>query len=162
MSTCDGESASDRATCNHEHQTHGAAPSSAASELLDSSKQFIREALNLLSPDEVTDIFGRGTPHPASLVDGLRADGQLIGFPYPGSTYQYPAFQIDMERHRVHPLVAHANRALRADRDPYGVASWWITPTDILDGRCPLDELIVGTLTIIAIDNVLDLMQSEM
>lgn len=38
---------------------------------------------------------------------------------------------------RVHPVVATVNRALNAVGDPWGVASWWISPTPGLDGAPP-------------------------
>ncbi|MDV6305357.1 hypothetical protein R3P93_22565 [Rhodococcus cerastii] len=163
MSTRDGEPDSNRAISNDEHQPHGAAPRGAASELLlTRSMQYIRDALNLLSHDDVAEILGHGAARLALTVDELRTAGRLIGFPSPAGAYEYPSFQIDTELHRVHPIAAQANRALRADRDPYGVASWWLTTTDLLDGRSPLDELTDGTLTAIAVDNILNLLRSGM
>lgn len=126
MSIRDGEPESNRAISNHEHQTHGAAPHRVASEpLLTRSMQYIRDALNLLSHDDVAEILGHGAASPARTVDELRTAGQPIGFPSHAGAYGYLSFQIDTESHRVHPIAAHTNRALRADRDPYGVASWW-------------------------------------
>lgn len=162
MSVRDGEPESNRATSNHDHQTHEAAPRGAASEPLTRSKQYIRDALNLLAYDDIAEILAHGAASPAPTVDELRTSGQLIGFPGPAGSYEYPSFQIDTEGHRVHPIAAHTNRALRADRDPYGVASWWLTTTDLLDGRSPLDELADGTLTVIAVDNILTSLRSGM
>ncbi|MBM4474045.1 hypothetical protein GS456_01050 [Rhodococcus hoagii] len=162
MSTRDGEPEFNRATSKHEYQTHEAAPRGVASELRTRSKQYIRDALNLLSHNDVADLLEHGAECPALTVDELRTVGQLIGFPGPAGSYEYPSFQVDTESHRVHPIAAHANRALRADRDPYGVASWWLTTTDLLDGRSPLDELTGGTLTVIAVDNILDFLRSGM
>ncbi|MDS1116341.1 hypothetical protein RD149_21590 [Gordonia westfalica] len=76
--------------------------------------------------------------------------------------YLYPAFQLDCHEHRIHPIAAYANCALHAADDPYGVASWWLTATELLDGNSPFNELISGALTDIAVDNILADQQSGM
>lgn len=58
--------------------------------------------------------------------------------------------------------MKYANRQLAVAADPYGAASWWLTGTEILDGRSPLEDLEAGELTEIAIDNVLDVARRGM
>lgn len=47
-------------------------------------------------------------------------------------------------------------------RDPYDAASWWLTGTEIRDGRSPLEDLEAGELTEIAGDSVLDTVRRGM
>lgn len=137
-------------------------PRESPTERLERAKLYIRTALDLVTMDAAAELLGINTLDPGPTVDGLRVAGELIGLPDRNDTHLYPAFQIDHNRHRVHPVVAHANRALRADIDPYGAASWWLTATDILDGTSPLDDVTAGTLTVIAVDNILDFQRSGM
>ena len=74
----------------------------------------------------------------------LRQRGVLRGLPDTASRgYLYPAFQIDPLDRRVHPVVETVNTTLRAVEDPWGVGSWWVSPTGCLDERAPMD--LVGT-----------------
>lgn len=51
---------------------------------------------------------------------------------------RYPRFQFDTEASAVRPIVAEINRVLGADCDPWGVASWWLSPSAWrADGRSP-------------------------
>lgn len=71
-----------------------------------------------------------------------REAGTLLGVPVK-NMYLYPAFQFDPSRRAIHPVVGRINQLLDAHSDPWGVASWWITPKEGLDGRRPID--LVGT-----------------
>lgn len=137
-------------------------PSESPAVLLERACQYIRDVLALATQDEATELIGVDAAASPPSLDRLRTTGQLIGFPDHDGEYRYPAFQLDPHQRQVHPVVAHANRALRADIDPYGAASWWLTPTDILDGNTPLDDLTHGTLTLIAVDSILVFQRSGM
>jgi hypothetical protein len=54
-----------------------------------------------------------------------------------------PLFQFD-EKLELLPTVAEVNFILGADTDPWGVASWWLTPHAALRA-IPADELRTGT-----------------
>jgi len=70
----------------------------------------------------------------------LRQQGKLLGLPFKNS-YVYPAFQFHGARHCLHQAVTEVNRRMDALRDPFGVASWWLTPSERLDGRAPFELL---------------------
>lgn len=53
-----------------------------------------------------------------------------------------PVFQFDHHR-RLLTFAAEVNELLGADDDPWGVASWWLTPHAALHG-IPADELRIG------------------
>ncbi|GAA3133580.1 hypothetical protein [Rhodococcus baikonurensis] len=125
-------------------------------ELLELAKQGIRDRLEFLTRDEVEVMLGGFNALCSnSAVDELHSDWNLIGLLDRDGTYLYPAFQLDADRHQVHPVVTHANRALHAATDPYGAASWWLTTTAVLSGCSPLDKLADGTLNVIAVNNIL-------
>lgn len=65
------------------------------------------------------------------------ARGDLIALPSARGP-RYPAFQIDRGQRRIWPVVAYCNQRLRANRDPWGAASWWITHHEWLS-RPPLE-----------------------
>ena len=69
-----------------------------------------------------------------------RLDSVLLGVPYKNS-YLYPVFQFDVARRRVIPIVERVNKLLEARKDPWGVASWWTTPSERLNDRCPYELL---------------------
>lgn len=48
--------------------------------------------------------------------------------------YRYPQFQFDTSTASVRPAVAEVNQLLDAANDPWGVASWWLTPSARLTG----------------------------
>jgi hypothetical protein len=52
----------------------------------------------------------------------------------------YPAFQIDREHGRIYPEVERVNKLFSAARDPWGVASWWISPHGRI-GAAPMSLL---------------------
>lgn len=52
-----------------------------------------------------------------------------------GSGYIYPEFQFDPETRDVFEEVRQVNEMLDALEDPWGVASWWMTPNSRLDAR---------------------------
>jgi hypothetical protein len=73
-----------------------------------------------------------------------RRAGKLLGLDVNGRT-KYPIFQIDPAQARIRPGVAEANTQLNAKADPWGVASWWLSPSGWLpDGQRPADVAIAG------------------
>lgn len=74
-------------------------------------------------------------------VRQYRERSWLLGLPS-GRGYLYPAFQFDHERRDVFAEVRAVNERLDAANDPWGVASWWISPHARLGAR-PAD--LVGT-----------------
>lgn len=132
----------------------GASPQADA---LANGKQSILDTLDVIDSIDVARILAPTSTATRSVAQKRRKAGDLIGLPVgTRPDYRYPAFQFDAQRNQIRPLVRYANQRLDVANDPYGAASWWLTPTDILDGRSPLDDLDAGDLTEIAIDNVLD------
>lgn len=74
-------------------------------------------------------------------ASALRKRSRLLGIPR-NHSYLYPAFQVDVGRREVYPEVCSINETLSAADDPWGVASWWLSPNDRL-GAKPVD--LVGT-----------------
>lgn len=50
-------------------------------------------------------------------------------------------FIFDVAKRRVIPIVGRVNALLEAGKDPWGVASWWTTPSERLNDRCPYELL---------------------
>jgi hypothetical protein len=71
-------------------------------------------------------------------VRSYRERSWLLGLPRDRS-YLYPAFQFDPRRRELYPEVRQVNELLDAAADPWGVASWWVSPNDRLGGARPLD-----------------------
>jgi hypothetical protein len=95
----------------------------------------------MVDAEEAGRLLGsRSATNPRQHANKLRAASTLLGVPYRNS-YVYPTFQFDIRRRRVHPIVERVNKLLEAKNDPWGVASWWITPSERLNGRCPRDLL---------------------
>ena len=74
-------------------------------------------------------------------VRRLRLRSALLGLPH-SNGFLYPAFQFDSRRRDVFPEVRAVNHRLGSDEDPWGVASWWVSPHSRLRAR-PVD--LVGT-----------------
>jgi hypothetical protein len=60
----------------------------------------------------------------------------LLTLPAPDGGRRAPEFQFDVDG-SVRPVAAEINRVLGADRDPWGVADWWLSPDSALGGRIP-------------------------
>jgi hypothetical protein len=69
-----------------------------------------------------------------------RQRGDLLGVPRL-NTYLYPEFQFDLARRCIHETVCTINQLLDAKNDPWGVASWWTTPSERLRHRAPKELL---------------------
>ncbi len=70
-----------------------------------------------------------------------RASGNMLVLDRDGARVA-PAFQFDANRELL-TLAAEVNELLGAHDDPWGVASWWLTPHAALHG-IPADELRTG------------------
>ncbi|QTJ70749.1 hypothetical protein HYG77_35450 (plasmid) [Rhodococcus sp. ZPP] len=126
-------------------------------------RQSLLEQVATLKAGEVGRVLAPRARESRTLVKKLRDEGVLLGLPLGRRPdYHYPAFQFDSVHHRVWPIVAYANSRLGAAEDPWGVTSWWRTPSDVLDGRTPLQELEDGGLTEVAVDNMIDLAERGM
>lgn len=89
---------------------------------------------------EADDVLGR----PGWAFQLAALDGTLILLDDSG-TMRVPAFQIDLERGRVRPVVAEANAILGAGADPWGCASWWLSESGWLaEAMSPADAVLAG------------------
>jgi hypothetical protein len=88
-------------------------------------------------------------------LEALRSQGDTLAL-YIDGQFAFPAFQFGDARARN--LTGRVNRALRADKDPWGTAAWWFqrdgrissAPVDLLQGETRDSELlrlVAGTLT---------------
>ncbi|MHB1502002.1 MAG: hypothetical protein ACYCYK_12715 [Candidatus Dormibacteria bacterium] len=73
-------------------------------------------------------------------VRRLRDSATVVAVKH-GNAFVYPAFQFDVDRHRVHPLVAKANQLMHASSDPWGVLAWWSAPNPRWGRRRPIENL---------------------
>jgi hypothetical protein len=94
----------------------------------------------MVDADSASQLLGSTSSNLRQYANKQRLDSVLLGVPYKNS-YLYPAFQFDVGRKRVIPVVERVNKLLEANKDPWGVASWWTTPSERLNGRCPHELL---------------------
>lgn len=74
----------------------------------------------------------------------LRDRGDIVGYEI-GGRYLYPSFQFDAATAKVRPVVSEINRLLGAKHDPWGVSSWWLSPSGWLtEGQSPADLAAAG------------------
>lgn len=57
-----------------------------------------------------------------------------------GNRFLFPAFQFDLARGRIWPIVAEVNTELDSAREPWATASFWFTMDSVLGGR-PADRV---------------------
>jgi len=110
-------------------------------------EQAAREAVlreGVADADQVGQWLGGSGNASRDKASKARRAGKLLGLDVSGRT-KYPIFQIDPAQARIRPGVAEANAQLNAKADPWGVASWWLSPSGWLaDGRRPADLAIAG------------------
>jgi hypothetical protein len=75
-------------------------------------------------------------------VRSYRERSWLLGLPRDRS-YLYPAFQFDPRKRELYSEVRQVNELLDAAADPWGLASWWVSPNDRLGGARPLDLALI-------------------
>ena len=77
-------------------------------------------------------------PWPAPIAEdaviGRTVRSELISLPTDRG-HRYPQFQFDEAWSDIHRVVSDVNVRLDAARDPWGVASWWLTPHVRLGAR---------------------------
>lgn len=97
----------------------------------------------MLDSTAVSRVLGKA-PSSRNTASRLAGAGKVIALPV-GQARQYPRFQFDAARRQVRPIVAEINQLLDAAGDPWGVASWWLSPTDFGDDpRSPADLAVSG------------------
>ncbi|HVS65103.1 MAG TPA: hypothetical protein VMT85_16555 [Thermoanaerobaculia bacterium] len=95
----------------------------------------------MLEPSAAAVALGTKATNRQRIAD-LRQRSTLLGLRH-GRGYVFPAFQFDLPKRRIRPEVEAVNQAFDAATDPWGVASWWISPNGRLGGDRPMD--LVGT-----------------
>jgi hypothetical protein len=82
----------------------------------------------MLTATEVSNLRGsRSTTNPRQYAARLRREGDLLALPIRKNSFEYPAFQFD-RRGQIFPVARKVNALLGAASDPWGVASWWVSP----------------------------------
>ncbi len=94
----------------------------------------------MLEAEGVADVLGSRSVNRKQSASRNRRGGALLGVPV-ANRYLFPAFQFDVAHQRIHPTAVEVNRLLGAADDPWGVASWWVSPNARLKGRRPADAL---------------------
>ena len=95
----------------------------------------------MLSASAVGTLLGTSaSSNRRKYANTLRQQSKILGLPSKNS-YVYPAFQLHAARRCLHQPVTEVNRRMDALRDPFGVASWWLTPSERLGGRAPFELL---------------------
>lgn len=113
------------------------------------------------SSTEVGEILSpTGKGHRTTAQNRRRAN-ELLGVKI-GGRYRYPKFQIDQARREIRPVVAHANRLLECDADPWGSLDWWFSGDEGLNGRRPIDLLENHELSTEVVDFVVERSQQGM
>jgi hypothetical protein len=121
--------------------TRRARPSSlGATAIRQKSRQHVLEE-EALSSSEVSRLLGSESTNARQYAMELRKRGELLGVKV-RSRHLYPAFQFDVAHQRVHDVVKKVSHILGADRDPWGVLSWWVSPNARIPGRRAPKELL--------------------
>lgn len=97
-----------------------------------------------LEAADVADMLRSRDKNRRSPASRLRERGDIVGYEVAGR-HLYPAFQFDATTAKVRPIVADVNRSLDARNDPWGVGSWWLSPSGWLpDATSPADLAVAG------------------
>ncbi len=95
----------------------------------------------MLEADAVGALLGsQSESNRRQYANTQRLRGELLGIPRKNA-FLYPEFQFDTKRNCVYETVREINKQLDAKDDPWGVASWWTTPSERLENRAPKDLL---------------------
>jgi len=94
----------------------------------------------LLATSAVSVLLGSKSKNPRQYANKLRLRSEIVGVPHQNQ-YLFPLFQFDAASQAVWPAAREVNVLLDAAHDPWGVASWWVTPHGALGGRAPKDLL---------------------
>jgi hypothetical protein len=115
-------------------------PALGATAIRQKSRQRVLEE-EALSSSEVSTLLGSESTNARQYAMELRKRGELLGVKV-RSRHLYPAFQFDVAHRRVYEVVKEVSRILGADRDPWGVLSWWVSPNARIAGRRAPKELL--------------------
>jgi len=123
--------------------TNPAAAAVARTRIVTSVLGALIDEYEMLDSTAVSRVLGKATTS-RNTASRLAATGTVIALPAGGHKL-YPAFQFDAERRQVRPIVAEINTALGAKTDPWGTASWWLSPTAFADDpRSPAELAVTG------------------
>lgn len=106
------------------------------------ARQYVLDNCVMFDPVAVEDALDAGEPYAEAETGWLRRHGALISIPV-GDSCAYPAFQFESTEAHVRPVVAEVNVALGAGDDPWGAASWWVSPHARLANATP--QSLIGT-----------------
>ncbi|QSE72340.1 hypothetical protein [Rhodococcus sp. PSBB049] len=122
--------------------TNPAAAAVARTRIVTAALRALVDEHEMLDSTAVSRVLGKA-PTSRNTASRLTAAGTVIALPAAGHKL-YPAFQFDAARRQVRPIVAELNTALGAKDDPWGVTSWWLSPTAFADDPRPPAELAVA------------------
>jgi hypothetical protein len=95
----------------------------------------------LLDANAVSKLMGSRSRNRRQYAAQLRRRGEILGVPVRGRQFGYPAFQFDRRTGSTFKPIAPVNRLLDASADPWGVASWWVSPNARLRNQAPRELL---------------------
>lgn len=102
-----------------------------------------------LSARDVADRYGKTWANPSDALRKLSAKGEVIGLKR-GGKFRYPEFQFSLSD-EASRIIREGNVLLGARDDPWGVASWWLSPNpSTRDRKSPaqlLDENSLETVS---------------
>lgn len=113
------------------------------------------------SSTEVSEILSPTGKGHRTIAQNRRHANELLGVKI-GNRYRYPKFQVDPVRREVRPVVAHANRLLECDADPWGSLDWWFSADEGLRGQRPIDLLESNELAAEDVDLAIERVQQGM
>ncbi|HEY3050615.1 MAG TPA: hypothetical protein VGJ40_02740 [Gaiellaceae bacterium] len=95
----------------------------------------------LYTSKQVRELMGRGT---RQSVSELVKRGRLLALPQPDGRLAFPAFQFIAGGRRVRGLERILEAFAGAAETPYTIASWFVTPEPLLEGKTPAEWLRGG------------------
>ncbi len=114
--------------------------------LVSEAREVVLRHQRMLSADDAGRFLGStSTTKPSQYAHDARKRGELLGLPV-RNTFVFPVFQLDRRRKAVRPAAARINKLLGAAVDPWGVASWWVGPSERGGGKTPVELLEANEL----------------
>lgn len=99
----------------------------------------------MLTAAEVARVLNAPSGNVREAASNLRRASRIVGVERGRQAFLYPAFQFDHRAGRVRAVVEEVNRQLNAVRDPWGVTSFWLSPSGRLgDGHSPAEMAVAG------------------
>ncbi|MFD6857123.1 hypothetical protein ACFWCF_07235 [Rhodococcus sp. NPDC060090] len=97
-----------------------------------------------LEANDIAEVLQSRDKNRRSPASRLRERSDIVGYEI-GGRFLYPSFQFDAATAKVRPIVSEVNQLLDAKHDPWGVSSWWLSPSGWLeDGQSPADLATAG------------------